>query len=254
MSSPGSDPHQQAIDEVLARIMRAQKDAIHTSHELRQRMNAGYVKRQIGLSFNKKIGSLHEEISDYYDNWSMIMLETFTRNPLTTALVGLGILWLLKNSSEIQDEWTGKQRHAANRWQEPETYDGPAIHVQIKKNLQSVKGKIQEQDKEWKEESEQKLQELKGYAKNQASCAKKEFHHLLENNPLALGGIMLAIGAAIAATLPSSRKENHWMGNSREKMLNAVKTKVKETVDDAKRETQKLAENISGKAESAVSA
>ena len=64
---------------------------------------------------------------------------------------------------------------------------------------------------------------------------------------------MLALGAVVAASLPSSRKENEWMGDSREKVLEAVKTKVQETVEDVKQETKKMAKDVSEKIESAVS-
>ncbi len=281
-SLDSSDPQQLAIDEVRNKIIRAEKDAMRASQELKHRMHPEYVKRQIRVSLNRKVEKFNNEISQNCDNWRVTMLNTLTKNPLSTALVGVGLYLLMKNSSEVKDEWKRPYPGDIESWKEHNLYNGPRLQDRIKDNFDSAKEKVQEQMsefqnratelkdqagqktqelkeeseqkfQEWKAGSEEKMLEMKGYVRKQANYAKGEFNQLLENNPLALGGIMLAIGAVVAATLPSSRKENQLMGESRHKMVEAVKTKVRETVEDVKEETKQMAQNVSEKIESTVS-
>ncbi|MEX2491598.1 MAG: hypothetical protein WD425_07530 [Nitrospirales bacterium] len=272
MSSPGSsERHRQAIDDTRTRILKVEKDAIDLTHVLQRRMSLDYVQKRVRFSFKQQVKNFNEEVALNYDHWRVIMLRTLTRNPIPAALVGLGMYWLLKNSSDVKDEWGGPYRHRPARSRDDEFYDSPPMRDQIEDGLQSAKDKVTEHLTEWqgtasnlkdqasqrtqefKDESQQKLQEMKGYVQEQAHYAKSEINQVLEKNPLALGGIMLAIGAVVAATLPSSRQENQWMGGPKEKMMASVKSKVQSTVEDVKHEAKKLAENVSDQVESSIS-
>lgn len=80
----------------------------------------------------------------------------------------------------------------------------------------------------------QKMEDVKGYLQEQGTVVRGEFNHLLDNNPLAVGAVMVALGAAVAAAIPGSRKEDQWMGDSRDSVMKAVKTTVQSTVEDVK--------------------
>ena len=180
MFSPdSSNPQQQAIDEARARIFRAEKDAIYASQELQRRMNPEYVKRRIRHSFKNKISKLDKDLSRNYDHWRLTMLSSLTKNPFPAALVGVGLYLLMKNSSNVKEDWHGGYYRENERWREPEFFGEPGFQNRIKDNLDSAKEKIQEQATElhargtelkeqaaqktqqWKEESEQKLQAWK---------------------------------------------------------------------------------------------
>lgn len=192
------------------------------------------------------------------------MLKTFTDNPVPTALVGLGLYWLLKNSSEGTND-PGRYFRAQPTPGHHEFGD-PSVEDQVKEKLETAKDAVQEhltglkdqashqalqwkeeatrQAHAWKEGSQQKIEEGKMYLQKQATAAKGEFNHLLDSNPLAVGAVMLAIGAAVAAALPGTRKEDQWMGDSRDQMMNAVKTTVESTVKDVKDKSGQIAEKV----------
>lgn len=181
------------------------------------------------------------------------MLKTLTDNPVPTALVGLGLYWLLKNSSEGSND-SGR------------CFRDPSVEDQIKEKLQIAKDAVQErltdlneqashQTLQWKEEttrqayawkegSQQKIDEGKKYLQEKTTAARGEFNHLLDSNPLAVGAVMLVLGAAVAAALPGSRKEDQWMGNSREQMMNAVKATVQSTIKDVTNKSGQIAEMV----------
>ncbi len=54
------------------------------------------------------------------------------------------------------------------------------------------------------------------------------FARVLDQNPLALGLVVLALGALIGALIPESRQENEWMGDTRDQLAH----KAQETATD----------------------
>jgi ElaB/YqjD/DUF883 family membrane-anchored ribosome-binding protein len=189
------------------------------------------------------------------------MFKTLTRNPFPTAIVGLGMFWLLKNSSETSG--VKRLRYESDGRQPYPSPDEASVKDQVEERFQSVKVNIQDhlsdwkeqanqQTQEWKDGAGQKMEKVKGYLQEHATVAREELNHLLENNPLAVGAVMLAVGAAVAAALPRSRPEDQWMGNSRDKMLEVVKTKVHSTVEDVTHKTGHMIQNVLQKEETNI--
>ncbi len=172
------------------------------------------------------------------------MFKTLIRNPFPTAIVGLGMFWLFKNSSEP----FGEKRIADNRDPHPAP-DKIMNHaeervrhlkVNIQDHLSEWKDQALQQTQEWKEGAGQKMEEMKGYLQEYTHFAQGEVSHLLDHNPLAVGAVMVAMGAAVAAVLPPSKPEDHWLGDSRDKMLETVKTKVHSTVEEVKHKSEQV--------------
>lgn len=53
-------------------------------------------------------------------------------------------------------------------------------------------------------------------ARHQAERARSGFSRMLEERPLVVGAIALAIGAALGALLPPTRREDEWLGETRD--------------------------------------
>ena len=58
---------------------------------------------------------------------------------------------------------------------------------------------------------------------------KINYDHYIEENPLAVGAVALALGAAVGFAIPLTKKENEYMGEYRDNMLE----KAQETAQDA---------------------
>ena len=56
-------------------------------------------------------------------------------------------------------------------------------------------------------------------AGRQARRAEQTFESTLRENPLAVGAVALAVGAAIALALPSTEVEDQWMGEAKDRLL-----------------------------------
>ncbi|WNM56596.1 hypothetical protein [Candidatus Nitrospira allomarina] len=194
------------------------------------------------------------------------MLNTLTQNPVPTVLIGLGLYWLFKDGAEPSHETTRRHRSDHNSWGNSEIEFQPSVGEQVTEKIRTAKDTVQGQvsewqdeashqahelkeeasrrAKEWKEGAGQKMEEVKGYLQEQGAVVRGEFNHLLDNNPLAVGAVMVALGTVVAAAIPASRKEDQLMGDSRDRVMKAVKSSVVSTVDDVKHKAGQVAEKV----------
>jgi hypothetical protein len=68
--------------------------------------------------------------------------------------------------------------------------------------------------------------------------ARYTFAETLEESPLVVGVAALALGALVGLALPGTSKENEWMGETRDRIVEDVKATAQETA----RKVQNVAE------------
>jgi gas vesicle protein len=78
-------------------------------------------------------------------------------------------------------------------------------------------------------------------AKDVAGSAQEKYEYYMDENPLAVGAVALALGAAVGMAFPSTRTENRLMGETRENLLH----KAEETARDAIGKVQQVAGEVS---------
>jgi ElaB/YqjD/DUF883 family membrane-anchored ribosome-binding protein len=72
-------------------------------------------------------------------------------------------------------------------------------------------------------------------AEEYARTARERFDQTLQTEPLVIGAIGLAVGAAIGASLPSTPVERRYIGPARNKAMDAAKAQLDEVKDVAQR-------------------
>jgi hypothetical protein len=79
-----------------------------------------------------------------------------------------------------------------------------------------------------------KAQNLRYKTRYQARQAQTSFWETMERNPLAVGVATLALGVVAGLTLPSTRREDELMGETRDRLLQDAKEKGREVLDKGK--------------------
>lgn len=67
-------------------------------------------------------------------------------------------------------------------------------------------------------------------------------NRMLDDQPLVLGAVGIAIGAAIGAALPTTRREDELMGEMRDQLLESAKSGASEQMDSVKESAQRVAQ------------
>ena len=84
------------------------------------------------------------------------------------------------------------------------------------------------------DQAQQTADRVKSSAQNQAQMAQDRFNRAMDENPLAVGAIALAVGTAIGLAIPQTRKENEWMGEARDNLLDTAQSAVQNATGQMK--------------------
>jgi ElaB/YqjD/DUF883 family membrane-anchored ribosome-binding protein len=81
-------------------------------------------------------------------------------------------------------------------------------------------------------------------AQAQANRAREGFSTLLEEQPMILGAIGLAVGAAIGAMLPSTEQEDRLLGPARDKTISQIKERGSEVYEQVRERAENAVEKV----------
>lgn len=97
----------------------------------------------------------------------------------------------------------------------------------------------------------EKASELKYRTQYQARRAQTGFWQMMEENPLAVGVATLALGVLAGLSLPSTRREDELLGETRDRMVDRIEEVGREALDKGKQIAGTAVETIKDEAESA---
>ena len=191
-------------EEILAEIHRTRDEMDHTLQAIEHRLTPGQLVDQ-GLDYLKNSGA-----REYVNNLS----SSVKTHPLPATLTGIGIAWLMA---------VGNKRPA------PESSYSGATGSAIGERVQGIGDRVHGIG--------DRLQSAKERARG-------GWDSMLNEHPLALGAIGLAIGAVVAAMAPRTQKEDQLMGQARDELLDKAKQAGTEKLEQMK-EGQRPAEKES---------
>ncbi|MBL8554095.1 MAG: DUF3618 domain-containing protein [Phenylobacterium sp.] len=182
-------------------------------------------------------------------------VEQLKENPIPVALVGLGLAWLAV--AQVRGPRTSGSRATADGYYPTyEGYDGEddeSVRARVRARAEQAKAKLAHTAEAAKARLSQathaagdtvsdargKAGEIYGAAREKAGeygdYARRRFDHTLDAEPLVIGALGLAVGAAIGASLPSTPVERRHFGPARAKAAEAAKARIGEVQEVAAR-------------------
>ena len=82
------------------------------------------------------------------------------------------------------------------------------------------------------------------------SAVRDQYDTHIAENPLAVGAVALALGAAVGMALPSTRYEGEMMGNARQDLLDKAQNTASDLIDRTKEAVTEAGRNIADQAKS----
>jgi ElaB/YqjD/DUF883 family membrane-anchored ribosome-binding protein len=89
-------------------------------------------------------------------------------------------------------------------------------------------------------------------AQAQANRARDGFNTLLEEQPIILGALGLAVGAAIGAMLPSTEQEDRLLGPARDKTFSQIKERGSEVYEQVREKAENAVEKVQQAAQNTI--
>ena len=177
---------------------------------------------------------------------------TLKNNPVPTVLTGVGLAWLAMNqnkpfqpgSTSSGSALGGKVSQVVDQVSQAFSGAGDRLHGAAdtaRDHGQSLRSKACDLSERATDSLDATASQLTDKAhdvgqrvQEQASEVKGQFEQLLKEQPLVLAAIGIALGAALGAALPSTRKEDEWMGQTRDDLADTLKSKGQEAYAVAK--------------------
>jgi ElaB/YqjD/DUF883 family membrane-anchored ribosome-binding protein len=185
------------------------------------------------------------------------ILETVKRNPIPAAMAGIGIGWLLTHRSSGQSSraswdrarWTGSDRRFS-RFDDYETGRGrygsgsdgmqdraggavDQVGQQASQFADTVGSKVSDAADQARSTVGQMPDQFGGVARDVQWNAQR----MVEDNPLAVGAIAVAVGAVIGMALPETQTEQRILGPAAEKAISTAE----QTASDAAQQLETAA-------------
>jgi len=174
-------------------------------------------------------------------------------NPIPVAIAGLGIAWLVMNmrsssgSRRISTGNGGVRRlgmgdgDGQQRLPFEEAKGAVSRTVeQIEKTAgdygkaaQEKAGELGEQAGQVVNRAQESLHDFAQTAKEQGRRVEDRIERAFDDNPLAVGLAVVALGVGIGLAIPISRKEQQWMGPARERLASKVEKAAHEALEKA---------------------
>jgi hypothetical protein len=246
--------------QIMAEINRTRDEMDRTLHAIENRLTPGQLVDQ-GLDYLKNSGA-----REYASNLG----SSVKTNPVPVTLVGIGLAWLMAVGNRPQDRssyqssgsgsglgdrlQSGKDSLAGSMQSTKDSLSGKMQSTKdsLTGSMQSAKDSLtgtMESAKGSLQSAKERASQLGDTARRQVERARGGYDTMLNEHPLALGAVGLAIGAVAAAMMPRTRKEDQMMGEARDNLVEQAKQAGGEKLEQAKQVAASAKDSIVAKAQ-----
>lgn len=192
-------------------------------------------------------------------SFSSKVLSTMKQNPGPSALTGLGIGWLVLNGRNAGSQQ--QMRSSAGSQKRSSGDQGPGKAEQVAGQLHATADNVQGKAGEMVDQVQDTASSIAGQAHEtadkvtnqtyqtidqiaeQAQQIPGRLQHLLEENPMAVGAVAIALGGAAALLIPESQREIQFMGEARDKVVDRAQSGAQDVMQKVQRVAEEVEES-----------
>lgn len=254
----------ETIDELQERL-----NPSHLKEQVKEQVMEQYrqARESVREATIGKVEDMVERVSDTMYETRRSMVDTVTANPIPSALVGIGLAWLWMNRNDSRrasfrygddyrrsrryDEMSrrytssGARRNAGMSGDEswdrytdsPKNLTSEAgdavsgVASQVHESASNLAGKAKDRVTGVADQAQQTAGYVVDQAQDQARRVEQRFNAEMQDSPLAIGAVALALGTAFGLAVPQTRKENEWMGEARDTLVDKAQSVASGAID-----------------------
>ena len=241
-----ADQAKEKLKETVQETVQTAKDAVYEATIGK----AGNIMRNVGETISdvtepavEAAGRVAETVRDRGSS----IVRTVRRNPLPAALIGIGLGMLLmdrwqRRSYDYYDDYDdgadwGYEGARAMRQGQSTGVIGRAQSAvgdfvgSAQETASNAADQVRDQVSSFASQTAEQVSNLGGQVQERARWAQSRYQQSLQENPLAVGAVALALGAAAGLMLPSTRTEDEWMGEARENLVQVAQEAARDTIE-----------------------
>jgi hypothetical protein len=235
----GHNGHNRDPREIEADLDRTRAQLGNTLEELQRKLSPGEFFDQ-ALSYVRSSGG-----GEFVSN----LRYTVAQNPVPVGLVGFGLAWLMMSGrgggsvgeSQLGTSEPGGTSRIGGMASDARARTTSAARRareglgQARTSVERVASGGRERVHQLSHGVRENISRVSSMGRHGAVRARSGFEYLLNEQPLVLGAVGIALGAALAAGLPRTQREDELLGEARDEFLEDARAKGQEQVDKARR-------------------
>lgn len=238
----------------------SQKDPDELEREVNQQR--AYVSETLSALERKfSPGQIFDQVLSYTrtngGDFSRNLVDSVKNNPLPAVLTATGLAWLMigQNRSAQRDfleddyynasygvdpayETDGNGSSTLKEKAEQWRTSGKQSTAKARQSMRNMQSSVHQGARR----TRQGLHDARDSMRQQAYRARSGFNHMLNEQPLALGALGVALGALVGASLPRTSKENAAFGEARDQLAERASQTAQEGFAKAREAGGRLAE------------
>ena len=219
---------ERSAEQIQADIQRTRRDLDQTLTQLERRLEPRRLVDQ-GIDYVRDHGAV-----EYLSNLGKAAKD----QPLPLALVGVGLAWMMMTngrsaSGRADGPSLGEGIHEAAAEAGSRIREGVgSLHSRaselggaVNQVMSETRGAAQRTSQSLSEAADATMAraaQVGDATRRGAQKVRSGYDHLVNEQPLALGAIGLALGAVLAAAAPRTRQEDEWMGDSSDRLVDGA--------------------------------
>jgi len=174
------------------------------------------------------------------------LMQTIRQNPVPATLAALSLGWLWINSNRSSDTDYESGDYYANGYSGSDSYRYSGYNTQYENGTRHQReglanrvgetaGQVQDKAADLASDARDQVSELGSQAQEFIQRAPGRLEQMVQDNPLAVGAVALAMGSAIGLMIPETRQEHRLMGEARDAFMDRAQEMVQQTGEKVQR-------------------
>jgi Protein of unknown function (DUF3618) len=228
-----------------------EREIDQTRAQMDQTLGALGRKLSPGQLIDEALGLFREHGGDFAANLG----NSIKQNPIPVMLAAVGIGWIIfapnrQASMSYSSDYSLDEGRGISVGESIKSKATEASE-RLKTSAVATRDRLANSWATSKDAVMGRMSETTGTAQAQAQRAREGFNTLIQEQPLILGALGLAVGATIGAVLPSTQQEDRLLGPTRDKAISQIKERgteiyqqARETAENAVEKVEQVAEKV----------
>jgi len=221
-----------------------EREINQTRNEMNQTLDALERKLSPGQLLDQCLNVFGKHGGDLAQNFG----NSVKQNPVPVALTAIGIMWMMFSSGRSPSVNMYGDSSTPDSSDTSNTSITSGATDKLKGTAETIRATATAAQKKLMSSKDTVIDAVSGVSNKAASGAQAQvrrardgFSSFLEDQPLMVGALGIALGAAIGAALPPTEQEDRLLGGVRDQTVSKVKEITRDTYDQV-RETVKRAD------------
>lgn len=236
-------------EQIRAEIEDTRAEMGHTIDEIQERLSPDHLVNQVKDSVREatigkveramvmvgeKLSDVTEPAREVVGRAGSAVADSVWKNPIPLGLIGLGVGILMMRRFGGNSSRRLSQPSRQGFIPESEGTASKTLH------------KVKETASDLASRSTETLSNLSSQAKDSAVDVSTRFGEIIRRNPLAVGAVAVAAGAAVGLAFPSTTFEKEYIGETSELLVNKAEEMGRDAIDKVQDAAKQMAAETNG--------